>query len=62
VITKCVNRPNCWIYVIRSGDNLYSIANWFGVPLQKILALNTWIGKDQVVQPGQKLTIPTPTR
>ena len=48
--------------MIRSGDNLYSIANWFGVPLQKVLELNTWIGKDEVVRPGEKLLIPTPTR
>jgi len=48
--------------VIRSGDNLSSIANWFGVPLQTVLALNPWVGKGQIIRPGQKLILPTPTR
>jgi LysM repeat protein len=62
VLTKCVGRTNCYVYTIRSGDNLYSIVHWFGVPIDRVLALNPWIGAAQTIHTGQKLVIPTPTR
>ena len=30
LLVACPDRPNCWIYTVRSGDNLYSIAHYFG--------------------------------
>jgi LysM repeat protein len=60
VITKCPSTPNCWIYVIRSGDNLQSIANWFGVSYDRMLAMNPNLRRP--IQPGEQLRIPTPTR
>jgi LysM repeat protein len=61
LLTACPGKPDCWIYVIRSGDNLASIANYFGVSLQTVKALNPWT-KTTGLKAGQKLTIPTPTR
>jgi LysM domain len=60
LLTPCPGTPNCYIYVIRSGDNLYSIANYFGVSLNTIQAWNPWTANGLTV--GRGLRIPTPTR
>jgi LysM repeat protein len=61
VLTACPSTPNCWIYVVRSGDNLVSIAHWFGVPLQAVYDMNPWL-RTSGLRAGQQLKIPTPTR
>jgi LysM repeat protein len=61
VLERCPSTPDCWIYTVRSGDNLFSIANWFGVSLERIEAMNPWV-KDTGLRAGQDLKIPTPTR
>ena len=60
VLTRCPSTPDCWIYVIRAGDNLTSIAHWFGVSYDRIIAMNPNLRLP--IQPGDKLRIPTPTR
>jgi LysM repeat protein len=60
LLKPCPDKPNCWIYRIRSGDNLFSIANYFGVPLAKVRALNPWTASGLRV--GRQLILPTPTR
>jgi LysM domain len=60
VLTKCSSTPDCWIYVIRAGDNLTSIAHWFGVSYSRMLAMNPDLRVP--IHTGDKLLIPTPTR
>jgi hypothetical protein len=60
VLTKCPSTPDCWIYVIRAGDNLRSIANWFGVNYDRMIAMNPNLRTP--IHPGDSLRIPTPTR
>ena len=60
LLSPCPDRSNCYIYVIRSGDNLYSIANYFGVSLSTVEAWNPWTQNGLVV--GRGLRIPPPTR
>jgi LysM repeat protein len=60
LLKPCPDQPKCWIYVIRSGDNLYSIANYFGVSLKTVQAWNPWTQNGLTV--GRQLRIPPPTR
>lgn len=61
LLTRCPTTPDCWIYVIRQGDNLFSIARYFGVPLSVVQERNPWTKTTQLVA-GQKLLLPPPTR
>ncbi len=61
LLTACPDEPDCWIYVVRSGDNLSSIANYFGVKLQTVQTLNPWTSSTRL-QAGQQLRLPPPTR
>ena len=60
LLKPCPDAPNCYLYVIRSGDNLYSIANYFGVPLGTIKSMNPWTANGLKV--GRALRLPPPTR
>ncbi len=61
LLTACPDAPDCWIYVVRQGDNLFSIARYFGVPLSVVQERNPWTRTTQLVA-GQKLQLPPPTR
>lgn len=61
LLKPCGDAPDCWIYTIRSGDNLVSIARYFGVPLAAVTELNPWTKTTQLVA-GQELRLPPPTR
>jgi hypothetical protein len=61
LLTPCPNKPDCWVYVIRSGDNLFSIANYFGVPIDRVRALNPWTRTERL-RAGRELILPPPTR
>jgi LysM repeat protein len=61
LLTACPNTPDCWIYVVRQGDNLFSIAKYFGVPIQVVEDRNPWTRTTSLVA-GQKLLLPSPTR
>jgi nicotinate-nucleotide--dimethylbenzimidazole phosphoribosyltransferase len=61
LLKPCPNKSNCWIYTVKSGDNLFSIAKYFGVPLSKVKSLNPWT-KTESLRAGKKLILPNPTR
>jgi LysM domain len=60
LLAACPGKPDCWIYRIRSGDNLFSIAKYFGVPLATVKSLNPWTASGLKV--GRALILPPPTR
>ncbi len=60
LLTACPDKPDCWLYRIRSGDNLFSIAKYFGVPIATVKALNPWTASGLKV--GRDLILPPPTR
>jgi hypothetical protein len=61
LLSPCPDAADCWIYVIRTGDNLVSIARYFGAPLDEVTRLNPWTRTTQLVA-GQELRLPPPTR
>lgn len=61
VLEPCPSTPACWIYTVRAGDNLVSIAHWFGVPLDTVYDMNPW-ARTTALRPGQELRLPPPTR
>src|SRR3954452_16040681 len=60
LVMPCPDTVKCYVYRIRSGDNLYSIANYFGVSLATTTAWNPWTSDG--LKAGRALRIPPPTR
>ncbi len=61
LLSPCPGQTGCYTYVIRTGDALWSIANWFGVPMATVERWNPWV-LTAGVHAGNRLKIPTPTR
>ena len=61
LLEPCPDKPDCWIYTIRSGDNVFSIARYFGVPEATVRQLNPWL-ETTPLRAGQQLILPPPTR
>jgi LysM domain len=61
LLTACPDANKCWIYVIRRGDNISSIANYFGVKLATVYDMNPWLGS-KGLRAGQEVRLPPPTR
>ncbi len=59
LLKPCPDEPECWIYTVRSGDNLVSIARYFGFPLDVVIELNPWTETTQLI-PDQELRLPPP--
>ena len=61
LLDPCPDRKRCYIYTVRSGDNLFSIANYFGVKLETVYEWNPWT-QTRSLRAGQQLRLPPPTR
>ena len=62
VLVPCASTPSCYLYTIRAGDNLQSIAHWFGVPYSTMLVWNPQITDAALIHAGQVIRLPPPTR
>jgi hypothetical protein len=61
LLEPCPDRDGCWIYLVRSGDNLYSIANYFGHSLATLYEWNPQY-PDKRLRVGAEIRMPPPTR
>ena len=61
LLDPCPDKPDCWIYVVRSGDNLYSIAHYFGIPLRVIYDWNPRYPGARL-RVGDEIRMPPPRR
>jgi LysM repeat protein len=61
-LKPCPSTPDCWVYVVRSGDNLQSIVNWFGVPYATVVRMNPQLSDPTSIRAGDKIRMPPPTR
>ncbi|NLK51830.1 MAG: LysM peptidoglycan-binding domain-containing protein [Syntrophomonadaceae bacterium] len=51
--------PECgWIYTVKAGDFLSSIARQFGIPVRSIIEANPELTPPYLIQPGQNLILP----
>ena len=61
LLRACPNTPRCYIYRVRRGDNVFSIARYFGVSQDSIYSRNPWL-RNTGLRAGQELRLPPPTR
>ena len=61
LLTPCPDKKNCYIYKVRSGDNLFSIAKYFGHSLSTIYAWNPQYPEARL-RVGDPIRMPPPTR
>jgi len=70
LVVPCSDQASCYVYTVRGAgqngsgvaDTLPNIASFFGVDLAKIHQMNPSLGSSDVINPGDKLKIPPPTR
>jgi hypothetical protein len=62
VLVPCPGRAGCYRYTVRAGDNLTSIAHWFGVSIATIYAWNPTYARGAGLRAGNVLEMPPPTR
>jgi hypothetical protein len=61
LLKPCPDKAGCWIYTVHSGDNLFSIAKYFGHSLKTIYAWNPQYPATRL-RVGAQIRMPAPTR
>ena len=61
LLKPCSDQLDCYIYKVRSGDNLYSIAKYFGHSLKTIYKWNPQYPARRL-KVGDPIRMPPPTK
>jgi Tfp pilus assembly protein FimV len=61
LLKACPDKAGCWIYTVHSGDNLFSIAKYFGHSLKTIYTWNPQYPATRL-RVGAQIRMPAPTR
>ncbi|HET7676401.1 MAG TPA: LysM domain-containing protein [Candidatus Limnocylindrales bacterium] len=59
-LERCPPPEDCYIYVVQRGNNLDSIARYFGTTLQVVLDLNPQIDDPNQIRAGDRVKLPPP--
>ena len=59
-LKPCTDAPDCYLYRVRSGDSMTSIAAKFGITLIALKAANPEISDPSLLHVGDTLRIPLP--
>jgi nucleoid-associated protein YgaU len=59
-LAACPDAPGCYLYIVRPGDRLSTIAGRYGITQQSILALNPKITDPNAIFSGQTIRLPGP--
>jgi LysM repeat protein len=59
-LAACPDAPACYLYVVRPGDRLSTIASRYEVTIQVILAFNPQITDPNAIFSGQTIRLPGP--
>lgn len=59
-LDPCPDRSGCYLYLVRSGDRLSTIAGRYGTTTTAILALNPGIPDPNSIRVGQTIRLPGP--
>jgi len=60
LLEPCPDKPDCYIYTVKTNDSLARISRRFGIPVDTILELNPWITDANIIHPGDEITLPPP--
>jgi nucleoid-associated protein YgaU len=59
-LERCPDMPACYLYVVRAGDRLSTIAGRFGTTTSAILALNPKVTDPNTIYTGETIRLPGP--
>jgi LysM repeat protein len=59
-LPACPDAPACYLYVVRPGDRLSTIAGRYGITQQSILSFNPKITDPNAIFSGQTIRLPDP--
>jgi len=61
-LVPCPDKSGCYIYTVRRGNSMWSISNYFGIPLSTLYAWNPAYAKGTGLRVGDPIRMPPPPR